>query len=67
MLEFGAEGLGGELGGDGIFAGGRVGGDELDLIDADGGILVIAEGFLDLLGEVLRFGASPWQKRGPGG
>ena len=58
LLEFGAEGLGGELGGDGIFAGGGIGGDELDLIDADGGILVIAEGFLDLLGEVLRFGAA---------
>ena len=58
MLEFRAEGLGGELGGHGIFARGGIGGDELDFIDADGGILVIAERFLDLFGEVLRFGAT---------
>jgi len=58
LLEFRAEGLGGELGGDGIFAGGGIGGDKLDFIDTDGGILVVAEGFLNLLGEVLRFGTT---------
>ncbi len=58
LLEFGAEGLGGELGGNGIFAGRGIGGDELDFINADRGILVVAEGFLNLLGKVLRFGAA---------
>ena len=58
LLEFGAEGLGGELRRHGILAGCGIGGDELDFVDADGGILVIAESFLDLLGEVLRFGAA---------
>src|SRR5229473_370498 len=58
LLEFGAEGLGGELGGNGIFAGRGIGGDELDFINADRGILVITEGFFNLLGEVLRLGAA---------
>ena len=58
LFGFGAEGLSGELGGHGNLAGGGIGGDELDFIDADGGILVIAEGFLNLLGEVLGFGAA---------
>ena len=58
LLEFGAQRLGGKLGSNGIFAGGGIGGYELDFIDADRGILVITEGFLDLLGEVLRFGAA---------
>jgi hypothetical protein len=56
LLEFRTDGLGGQLGRDGNFSGGRIGGNELDLINADGRILVVAEGFLDLLGEVLRFG-----------
>lgn len=58
VLEFGAKSLRGELRGDGIFPGGGIGGDELDFIDADGGILVVAEGFPDLLGKVLRFGTA---------
>jgi len=58
MLEFWAERLGGELSRHGKFAGGRIGGDEFDFIDADGRILVVAEGFFNLLGEVLRLGAA---------
>ncbi len=46
------------MSGNGIFAGRGIGGDELDLIDADRGVLVIAECFLNLLGEVLRFGTA---------
>ena len=37
---------------------GGIGGDKLDFIDADRGILVFAERFLDLLGEILRLGAA---------
>src|SRR6202140_3735116 len=58
LLEFGSQRLGGELGGNGIFAGRGIGGDKLDFIDADRGVLVIAQGFLNLFGEVLRFGAA---------
>ena len=57
LFGFGAQSLSGELGGHGNLAGGGIGGDELHFIDADGRILVIAEGVLDLLGEVLGFGA----------
>jgi hypothetical protein len=39
-------------------AGRGIGGDELDLIDSDGRILVVADGFFDMPGEVLGFGAS---------
>ena len=46
------------MGGHGNLAGGGIGDDELDFIDADGGILVIAEGFLNLLRKVLGFGAT---------
>jgi len=42
----------------GILAGYRIGGHELDFVDTDGGILVVAESFLELLGEVLCFGAA---------
>ena len=58
MLEFGAEGLGGDLGRHGKFAGARIGGDKLDLVDADGGAFVVAQALLDLLREVLRLGAA---------
>jgi len=53
--EFGAERLGRKLCGNRKLAGSGIGGDELDFIDADGGILVVAERLLNLLGEVLRF------------
>jgi hypothetical protein len=46
------------LSGHGNLAGGGIGSDELDFIDANGRILVIADAFLKLLGEVLRFGAA---------
>ena len=46
------------MSGHGIFAGGGVGSDKLDFIDADRRVLVVAEGLLQLLGEVLRFGAA---------
>jgi hypothetical protein len=55
VLEFRAERLRGELRGHGKFAGGGIGSHELDFIDADRGILFVAEGLLNLLGEVLRF------------
>ncbi len=58
MLEFRAEGLGGQLGGHGIFARRGIGGHELDFIDADRGVLVIAQCLPDLFGEVLRLGAT---------
>ena len=58
LLEFRAEGLGRELRRHRKFAGGRIGRDKLDFIDADRGILVFAESFLDLFREILRLGAA---------
>ena len=58
LFGFGAQSLSRELGGHGNLAGGGIGGDELDFIDANGGTLVIAEGFLNLFGEVLGLGAA---------
>jgi hypothetical protein len=58
MFEFWAKSLGGDLSGHGKFARGRIGRDKLHFIDADGRIFVIAKAFLNLLGEVLRLGAT---------
>lgn len=65
LLGFGAERLSGELRCHGNFSGGGIGSDKLNLVDADGGFLVVAENFLELLGKVLRsrsaHGESPHQ------
>lgn len=58
MLEFRTERLGSELRRHGKLAGNGIGGDELDLVDANGGILVIAKALLDVLREVLSFGSA---------
>src|SRR5450755_4946303 len=56
LFEFGAERLGSELRRHRNLARGRIGRHKLDFVDADRGILVVAEGLFKLLREVLRLG-----------
>jgi hypothetical protein len=53
FLEFRAERLGGDLRGDGNFAGGGIGGNEFHFINANRRFLGVAQGLLDLLDQVL--------------
>ena len=56
-LEFRAEGLGRDLGGNGNVAGRRVGGNELNFVDPDGRLLIVTKDGFDMLGDVLGSGA----------
>ncbi len=58
MLELWTKRLGGDLSSDGHLARGRIGSDEFHLIDLDRGASAIAQGFLDLFGDVHSLGAA---------